>query len=155
MHFSGKGAGAGMMLSSSMGPMGIAIGVAIDEGIAKEIGEAAGKAEFDIAQIVKAAFDRSKINQPLNVVVAHYGFVTAPSEEGVDDPVLPKLVLNVIGENLSKAIELDVYAGVAEGLCEKQAVELASVKSDGALVHTAFMVAAECSAVLVLEQAYN
>jgi 3-oxoacyl-[acyl-carrier-protein] synthase-1 len=33
IRFSGKGAGAGVMMSSSMGVMGIAIGVAIDEGM--------------------------------------------------------------------------------------------------------------------------
>lgn len=37
MGFSGKGAGAGMMLMSSLGPAGIAVGVAIDQGIAKDI----------------------------------------------------------------------------------------------------------------------
>lgn len=40
IHFTGKGVGAGMMLSSSLGPMGIAVGIAIDEGIAKEIHQA-------------------------------------------------------------------------------------------------------------------
>ncbi|MBB1422062.1 hypothetical protein H5200_09045 [Pseudoalteromonas sp. SG43-7] len=35
--FSGKGAGAGIALMSAMGPSGLAIGLAIDVGIAKEI----------------------------------------------------------------------------------------------------------------------
>lgn len=39
-EFSGKGAGAGMMMAGSMGAMGIAIGVAIDVGIAKDIRDA-------------------------------------------------------------------------------------------------------------------
>lgn len=37
IRVTGKGSGAGMALMSSMGPMGVAIGVAIDEGIAKGI----------------------------------------------------------------------------------------------------------------------
>lgn len=37
IHFQGKGIGAGIALMSSMGPMGMAIGVAIDEGISKQI----------------------------------------------------------------------------------------------------------------------
>ncbi len=37
ISFTGKGAGAGMALMSTMGPVGVAIGLAIDEGIAKEI----------------------------------------------------------------------------------------------------------------------
>lgn len=36
-YFQGKGAGAGMALMSTMGAMGMAIGVAIDDGISKEI----------------------------------------------------------------------------------------------------------------------
>jgi len=36
-YFQGKGAGAGMALMSTMGPIGMAIGVAIDEGISKDI----------------------------------------------------------------------------------------------------------------------
>lgn len=40
LYFQGKGAGAGMALMSTMGPMGMAIGVAIDEGISKDIAKA-------------------------------------------------------------------------------------------------------------------
>lgn len=39
LRFEGKGAGAGIALMSTMGPMGIAIGVAIDEGIANTLNE--------------------------------------------------------------------------------------------------------------------
>jgi hypothetical protein len=37
IHFQGKVVGAGIALMSSMGPIGMAIGVAIDEGISKQI----------------------------------------------------------------------------------------------------------------------
>jgi hypothetical protein len=46
--FQGKGAGAGIALMSAMGPVGIAIGVAIDAGIAKDIGTASIQQGFDI-----------------------------------------------------------------------------------------------------------
>ncbi len=51
LHFQGKGAGAGIALMSTMGAMGMAIGVAIDEGIAKDISKtraASGKTIEDI-----------------------------------------------------------------------------------------------------------
>ena len=37
LSFSGKGAAAGMMMDAYMGGAGVAIGIAIDEGIAKDI----------------------------------------------------------------------------------------------------------------------
>jgi hypothetical protein len=46
--FQGKGAGAGIALMSAMGPVGIAIGVAIDAGIAKDIGTVSIQQGFDI-----------------------------------------------------------------------------------------------------------
>ena len=52
LRFSGKGAGAGMMLSSSMGPMGIAIGAAIDEGIGKDIEKNYRSGGYSIEAIV-------------------------------------------------------------------------------------------------------
>jgi hypothetical protein len=39
LAFTGKGAGAGIMLDSLLGGTGVAIGIAIDEGIAKQIRE--------------------------------------------------------------------------------------------------------------------
>ena len=38
IRFSGKGAGAGVMMASTVGPMGIAIGVAIDDQAGKSVG---------------------------------------------------------------------------------------------------------------------
>jgi hypothetical protein len=55
IRFSGKGAGAGMMLMGSMGPMGIAIGVAIDEGIAKDIRAALENSGVSIDAVLKEA----------------------------------------------------------------------------------------------------
>lgn len=56
-YFQGKGAGAGMALMSTMGAMGMAIGVAIDEGISKEISktqQTSGKTIEDLLNEVAA-----------------------------------------------------------------------------------------------------
>ena len=68
LAFTGKGAGAGMMLMSSMGPMGIAIGVAIDEGIAKDIAKAVKDKPFDIRQQMVDAF-RTELSDEYTVTV--------------------------------------------------------------------------------------
>lgn len=56
INFFGKGAGAGMMMMGSMGPMGIAIGVAIDEGIAKDIRNALTASTHSVDAIIKESF---------------------------------------------------------------------------------------------------
>jgi hypothetical protein len=96
IRFSGKGAGAGMMMSSSMGAMGIAIGVAIDEGIAKEIHESfvASGGNFSAiiksetyAWLVKLCGSSEQVLNPLcnattelKLRVYHYGVVTTSGE---------------------------------------------------------------------------
>ncbi len=47
ISFQGKGAGAGIALMGTMGPVGIAIGVAIDEGIAKDIRKSVASEQGD------------------------------------------------------------------------------------------------------------
>ena len=104
IRFSGKGAGAGMMMSASMGVMGIAIGVAIDEGIAKEIHESFVAAGGGFSEIIKSETQAwltevcGSSEQALNhlcnadtelkVRVYHYGVVTTSGE---NDPVKAKL----------------------------------------------------------------
>ena len=56
VRFDGKGAAAGVMMSSSMGPMGIAIGVAIDEGIAKDIRSALADADCRLDDVAERSF---------------------------------------------------------------------------------------------------
>ncbi len=91
IQFQGKGAGAGMALMSTMGSMGIALGVAIDEGIAKDIREAAGKAGFSVDDtIVRTLKDVSQGGLAADVgvfpaaseqiVVHRYGFKTTGGE---------------------------------------------------------------------------
>ena len=86
IRFTGKGAGAGMMLMSSMGPMGMAVGVAIDEGIAKDIHETAVAEGVDFVEILTAnlqqglqASDDHKISS-IEIKIERYGFKTIPGE---------------------------------------------------------------------------
>lgn len=103
IRFSGKGAGAGMMMASSMGATGIAIGVAIDEGIAKDIQDAyTGSGgnfsyllETEIKSWLSLHCEASKsdiyetcLEESLDVTVYRYGFETSSGE---NDPVRPDL----------------------------------------------------------------
>jgi len=104
IRFSGKGAGAGMMMSASMGSMGIAIGVAIDEGIGKEIHESFVASGGSFSEIVQSETSDwlTKVcqesrgglnalctpNTALNIRVYRYGFVTT---SGQNDPVKAEL----------------------------------------------------------------
>ncbi|ABD82267.1 hypothetical protein [Saccharophagus degradans] len=82
LSFEGRGAGAGMMLMSSMGPAGIAIGVAIDVGIAKEIEKAVNTTSVTFEQLLQrqlgmgcAKFDSKLSSTQLETVsVEKYGF---------------------------------------------------------------------------------
>ncbi len=91
VRFHGKGAGAGMMLMSSMGPMGIAIGVAIDEGIGKDIDASARKAGLDMRSITQSAIDKVGAVHLRSIVIERYGFVT---RSGDNDPVAAQLHLS-------------------------------------------------------------
>lgn len=77
VRFQGKGAAAGMMMSSSMGPMGVAIGVAIDEGIAKDIQAAADKAGCALDQVVADAFEKASARHGRSAIQKN------PDSEGV------------------------------------------------------------------------
>ena len=87
-----------MMLMSSMGPMGIAVGVAIDEGIGKDIDEVANASSLDIVLLVKEAFDQAlsaievKPQGDINIEIERYGFITAAGE---GDPVIAELALKI------------------------------------------------------------
>ena len=95
MRFSGKGAGAGIMLMSSLGAAGIAVGIAIDEGIGKDIDSTAVAAGFNIDGIVREAYQSavkaqadSQVKPLWGVNVVRYGFVSRP---GKGDPSLAQL----------------------------------------------------------------
>jgi len=114
IRFSGKGAGAGMMMSASMGSMGIAIGVAIDEGISKEIHESFVASGGNFSEIVKSettawlsqvCHEKTKefrslcsSSSSMTVRVYRYGFVTTSGE---DDPIKVELDIDFVvdGQN--------------------------------------------------------
>lgn len=50
LDFTGRGSAAAMMMSGSMGAMGIAIGVAIDEGLSKDLTGSARSGGFNVEQ---------------------------------------------------------------------------------------------------------
>jgi hypothetical protein len=76
ISFQGKGAGAGIALMSSMGPVGIAIGVAIDEGIAKDIRDTAKEGSVDFKIIFNKAVPNIDILKDTDRIdVKKYGFV--------------------------------------------------------------------------------
>ncbi|ACA85781.1 hypothetical protein [Shewanella woodyi] len=110
IQFQGKGAGAGIALMSTMGPVGIALGVAIDEGIAKDIRESAVASGFDMPSYVVKSVDKhsqSKLNPVVidlnyagagvsnelpSIEVKRYGFKTTG---GADDATAAELIVIV------------------------------------------------------------
>ena len=92
IRFKGKGASAGMMLMSSMGPTGIAIGVAIDEGIAKKINAAFESEGENIVGACESGITPELTKRLLNVitepelVITELTFVNQPGE--IDHAVL-------------------------------------------------------------------
>ena len=80
LFFTGKGAAAGIMMDSLLGGTGVAIGIAIDEGIAKDIAAAIQKAnpEFDIRKLVQEqlaiASDEVATKNWQGLVIEKYGF---------------------------------------------------------------------------------
>ena len=113
IRFEGKGAAAGMMLSGTMGPMGMAIGIAIDEGISKKIDATATEYGFTIEDVLRAefmsiqgtafmdkhVFDASSEYSHLIVKVIKYGFKTYP---GDGDLVIPVLELEFVLDDVVK-----------------------------------------------------
>lgn len=114
IRFEGKGAGAGIALMSTMGPVGIALGVAIDEGIAKNIQEAVDKEQADVVGLLTKTIDQKIHNYNRKVatqeqsteerlVVKRYGFKTIP---GGDDLVVPVWHIALYsGEELIKEVK--------------------------------------------------
>jgi hypothetical protein len=138
LRFHGKGGAAGMMMSSSMGPMGIAIGVAIDEGIAKDIQVAMNTSGCLLDQMVADAFertsalhDRAVVKQDLHVQdvvsikVQRVGFIATAGDA---DPAYAEVHLSLrfkgTDYSLSHPAKLEKEVNV---------VPLEHLKSDGAL----------------------
>lgn len=121
IQFQGKGAGAGIALMSTMGPVGIALGVAIDEGIAKDIRGAASTGGFDMQLQFSQSIDKqpqkewravfidgisasSSLKREFPYIeVKRYGFKTTG---GADDTTSAELVVLV---NISKDKQFEYH----------------------------------------------
>ena len=98
LYFTGRGAAAGIMMDSLLGGTGVAIGIAIDEGISKDIAAAisVNNPNFSMGALVKDALDGA-VSQGVNidglksVIIEKYGFQSAP-----DDTVIPLLELQLV-----------------------------------------------------------
>lgn len=111
IRFSGKGAGAGIMLSSSMGPMGIAIGVAIDEGISKTITESFSGAGHSLDDLIYSSFDsalksvdasKGHNSGQASEIVIHIHKVGYKTTSGDGDPVISNIegIIQYKGETI-------------------------------------------------------
>ncbi len=110
LYFNGRGAASGPMLMSAMGPAGIAVGLAIDVGIGKDIEKSAFKdglkVEELIADSVGEITQTSKLNQQYfsqsgttNFQLNKIGFIELP---GQNDHVQPSIELSVYKEAWQK-----------------------------------------------------
>jgi len=109
VRFKGKGAGAGMMLSSSMGAMGIAVGVAIDEGIGKDINETALSHNVNFNHLFKTSLQQYIQSTPelnhvrkVKINMERYGFKTASGE---NDPVKVEIKATILIDDKQYTIE--------------------------------------------------
>lgn len=130
--FEGKGAAAGMMLMSSMGPMGIAIGVAIDEGIAKKINESFVSQETSIVDACRSGVAGSlaetladKVGSA-HIELSELGYTMAP---GGDDQILLNLTWSYQYQDEERRVTSDSIGEDAPA----KTYDLEAVKTNGAL----------------------
>lgn len=90
--FQGKGAGAAFALMSTMGPVGAALGVAIDEGIAKDIRQSANAGDIDFKELLHEAVASGSFPDASKITVSRYGFVI---KDGSKDYVAAEIALTV------------------------------------------------------------
>ena len=77
IQYSGRGAGAGISLMSTLGPAGIAVGIAIDEGIKKELQSAAAQADFNLLALIQGSrFAKTMSGQTMTLL--EFGFRDVP-----------------------------------------------------------------------------
>jgi len=94
IEYTGKAAGAGMMLSSSMGPMGMAIGVAIDVGIGKEIQKNAESNQISLAQVLKEQLESAELPN-VSSIALEITKIEFKSARGEGDPTSLNVELQV------------------------------------------------------------
>jgi hypothetical protein len=102
--YSGRGAGAGVALMSTMGPVGIAVGVAIDEGIRKNLEKSAQMAGFDIVALVNSAYEENwdEYLKGDAVSIVEYGMQDV---RGAEDVMSPYLILSRASLNGPEQVE--------------------------------------------------
>lgn len=126
LYFTGKGAAAGIMMDAYLGGAGVAVGIAIDEGIAKDISAAIQKSnpEFDIRDVVKKQLvvvsDEISTKNWQSLVIEKYGFQVVDG-----DFVSPILELAVNCNGSAETIRFE------RNLANPDKVELDLIKSDG------------------------
>lgn len=104
IRFSGKGAGASFALMSVMGSAGIAIGIAIDEGVAKEIREKAKSSGLDVNKLIQQLIiNAEQFSQFDTFEVKEYGFVI---KDGSSDYVAANIEINACFETVCQLKKL-------------------------------------------------
>lgn len=127
LYFTGKGIVAGIMMDSLLGGAGIAIGIAIDEGIAKDIFAAIQKAnpEFDIRKHIESLLvsnrGRATTKNWQKLTVDRYGFQVVDG-----DFVVPVLEFTVSCTNATK-----VPFNLEKDSISAYKVDLATIKNNG------------------------
>jgi len=107
ISFQGKGAGAGIALMSTMGPVGIALGVAIDEGIAKDIRTNAEMGDIDFKTIIDLALSQSDLlKNAERIEVKKYGFVI---KNGSKDYVAAEIDLVITKDSEVQTVKLSSW----------------------------------------------
>lgn len=137
LSFIGKGAAAGMMLDSVLGGAGIAIGIAIDEGIAKDMAKSIYiyDPKYDFLAIVKKEIQKSKKITIKNkqhltgLVVSRYGFRTFSGHKASEykDAVSPWLSLTFYC--VGSTLEVNYPEDIGQPLIS----ELQGIKDNGQL----------------------
>ena len=136
ISFQGKGAGAGIALMSSMGPVGIAIGVAIDEGIAKDIRETAKAGNVDFKTLLKDSVATiATLKDAERIEVKTYGFVI---KNGSKDYVAAEIKLAVIKGDVASDVTLSSWS---KQVALKDWVTLDDVKTQPEAIEKLFVMA--------------
>lgn len=129
LYFTGRGAAAGIMMDSLLGGTGVAIGIAIDEGIAKDISTAilANNPNFSMKALTEdLLYEQMGKNKSIGslkaVIIEKYGFKSA-----ADDTVIPLLELKL---TCASGLVQDIRLSETDS---KYAIPFDKVKTDGAL----------------------
>jgi hypothetical protein len=125
--YSGRGSGAGVALMSTMGPAGIAVGVAIDEGIRKDLEASAISAGFDIVKLLQSSSISAQ-----SIEILDYGMKDIP---GTDDLMFPYLKMRVVSRGVETVAELDFNIFTDD---HSVFYSLSSYREDGALIIRSF-----------------